>query len=164
RSAAVLQPAAARGPGRGAEGHPGGRSLPGAAGRRRQGPGGPVHGPAGGIPARTRGDPQAPVPGDAGGSAAEAGIRHRHRGWRRRAAAHSLEGGDGPMTRGPRALAVIAVLIGGLVLFLNLFVFEVNTKTQAVIRQFGQVVRTVEEPGWYVRIPVLQRVVLMPGR
>lgn len=68
------------------------------------------------------------------------------------------------MTRGPKALAVIAVLIGGLVLFLNLFVFEVNTKTQAVIRQFGQVVRTVEEPGWYVRIPVLQRVVLMPGR
>ncbi|MFO7247048.1 MAG: protease modulator HflC [Thermaerobacter sp.] len=68
------------------------------------------------------------------------------------------------MSRGARALGFAALIIAAVVLFVNFFVFEVNTKTQAVVRQFGQVVRTVDQPGWYIRIPVLQRVVLLPGQ
>jgi len=45
------------------------------------------------------------------------------------------------MSRGARALGFAALIIAAVVLFVNFFVFEVNTKTQAVVRQFGQVVR-----------------------
>src|SRR5207247_10173249 len=74
--------------------------------------------------------------------------RLRPRGWRR-ARRRRAPGGE-HMARLVIGAIVVALLV------LSQTVFVVGEWQQAVITQFGKPVRTIREPGLYVKVPVVQ--------
>lgn len=60
------------------------------------------------------------------------------------------------------AVALLVLLIAGLVL-VNTMVYVVNEREMAVILQFGEPVRSIEEPGVYFKAPFIQEVRRFPS-
>ncbi len=56
-------------------------------------------------------------------------------------------------------IVVVAVLIA-----YNLFTFTVDETRKAAVLRFGEIVRIVEEPGLYFKVPILQKVTYLEDR
>ena len=56
-------------------------------------------------------------------------------------------------------IVVVAVLIA-----FNLFTFTVDETRKAAVLRFGEIVRIVEEPGLYFKVPIVQRVTYLEDR
>ena len=60
-------------------------------------------------------------------------------------------------------IAVLGVILIAVIAF-NLFTFTVDETKTAVIRQFGDVVRVVQEPGLHLKIPFIQSITYLEDR
>jgi len=61
-----------------------------------------------------------------------------------------------------KSLFLIIVII--LILFANFSLFVVDETKQAIVLQFGKPIKAIQEAGLYVKIPLIQNVVLFEGR
>lgn len=63
-----------------------------------------------------------------------------------------------------RGLTIVLLLIVGLWLGYSFTTFTVDETKKAVVLQFGEIVRVVEEPGLYFKLPFLQSVLYLEDR
>ncbi len=63
-----------------------------------------------------------------------------------------------------RTLVAFVVIVVLAWIGFNLFTFTVDETKKAVVRQFGEIVRVVEEPGLYFKTPFVQNVVYLEDR
>jgi modulator of FtsH protease HflC len=66
------------------------------------------------------------------------------------------------MARQKRVMIIILIFIG-LILFSGA-AFTIDEKEQAIITQFGKYIRTIREPGLYLKIPIIQTLHLFEKR
>ncbi len=57
----------------------------------------------------------------------------------------------------------VIVVVAALIVF-NLFTFTVDETRKAAVLRFGEIVRIVEEPGLYFKVPIVQRVTFLEDR
>ncbi len=62
------------------------------------------------------------------------------------------------------SLGVVGILVAVLALLVYASAFVVSPREQALVLQFGEVRRAITEPGLYVKIPIIQNVVLLDKR
>ncbi|MCK5586540.1 protease modulator HflC, partial [Candidatus Bipolaricaulota bacterium] len=63
-----------------------------------------------------------------------------------------------------RSLAIFVGIVLIAVIAFNLFTFTVDETRKAVVIQFGEIVRIVESPGLYSKIPFIQSVTYLEDR
>jgi len=60
-------------------------------------------------------------------------------------------------------MTFVIVVVAALIVF-NLFTFTVDETRKAAVLRFGEIVRIVEEPGLYFKVPIIQRVTYLEDR
>lgn len=63
-----------------------------------------------------------------------------------------------------RAMAAVLVVLGAIAALANGALYTVQQTEQVIVTQLGDPVRTVEQPGLYVKIPVIQNVISFDRR
>ncbi|MBU0595133.1 protease modulator HflC [Candidatus Bipolaricaulota bacterium] len=63
-----------------------------------------------------------------------------------------------------KSLIIFAIVVVGLIVAYNLFTFTVDETRKAAVLRFGEIVRIVEEPGLYFKVPIVQKVTYLDDR
>lgn len=63
-----------------------------------------------------------------------------------------------------KSLIIFAIVVVGLIVAYNLLTFTVDETRKAAVLRFGEIVRIVEEPGLYFKVPIVQKVTYLDDR
>ena len=63
-----------------------------------------------------------------------------------------------------RSLVTFVIVVVAALIVFNLFTFTVDETRKAAVLRFGEIVRIVEEPGLYFKVPIIQRVTYLEDR
>ncbi len=63
-----------------------------------------------------------------------------------------------------RSLATFVIVVAAVLIVYNLFTFTVDETRKAAVLRFGEIVRIVEKPGLYFKVPILQKVTYLEDR
>jgi len=63
-----------------------------------------------------------------------------------------------------RSLATFIIVAVAVLIVYNLFTFTVDETQKAAVLRFGEIVRIVEKPGLYFKVPILQKVTYLEDR
>ncbi|MCK4682818.1 protease modulator HflC [Candidatus Bipolaricaulota bacterium] len=63
-----------------------------------------------------------------------------------------------------KSLVTFVIVVVAVLIAYNLFTFTIDETRKAAVLRFGEIVRIVEEPGLYFKIPIVQRVTYLEDR
>ena len=63
-----------------------------------------------------------------------------------------------------KALIIFGIVVLAAIITYNLFTFTVDETRKAAVLRFGEIIRIVEEPGLYFKVPILQKVTYLDDR
>ncbi|MFC2099969.1 protease modulator HflC [Candidatus Bipolaricaulota bacterium] len=63
-----------------------------------------------------------------------------------------------------KSLIIFGIVVVGLIIAFNLFTFTVDETRKAAVLRFGEIVRIIEEPGLYFKVPIVQKVTYLDDR
>jgi len=63
-----------------------------------------------------------------------------------------------------KSLIIFGIVVLAAIITYNLFTFTVDETRKAAVLRFGEIIRLIEEPGLYFKVPILQKVTYLEDR